>query len=57
MPLSAGGSRRFDYVLAGKVGKAVARGRLQVKITETDAAGAPLPTCDTGPMTWKATSS
>ncbi|MDP9347494.1 MAG: hypothetical protein M3P44_17620 [Actinomycetota bacterium] len=50
-----GGSRRFDYSLTGKLGRRSARGTFRVAVAETDAAGATRATCDTGGITWKAT--
>ena len=50
-----GGSRRFDYALTGRVARRVVRGTLRIAITGTDAAGAKTLSCDTGGVSWKAT--
>jgi hypothetical protein len=50
-----GGTRRFDLSLTGKVARRAVRGTLHVTITGTDAAGAKTMSCDTGGVTWKAT--
>jgi hypothetical protein len=51
---NASGSKvHYDYDVAGRVNKAAAKGTLQVKITETDPAGAAT-SCDSGGVTWKA---
>jgi hypothetical protein len=50
-----GGTRRFDYALTGKVARRAARGTLHIAITGTDAAGAKTVSCDSGGVTWKAT--
>jgi hypothetical protein len=52
--LDPGAKRRFSYQLAGKVGRASAKGTFRVGVTDTDASGATTETCDTGPVTWKA---
>jgi hypothetical protein len=54
--LDSGGRRTFDYVVNGRVGKIKASGRLSVKATDFDAAGTLTSTCDTGSMTWAASS-
>lgn len=56
VPIDGGGSRTFGYALAGKIGKTSAKGTLQVKVTDTDAAGTPGGVCDTGGLKWKVTS-
>jgi hypothetical protein len=53
--LSEGGKRTFDYSVAGKLGRRSARGTLRIAITDADAAGATTASCDTGGVTWKAT--
>jgi hypothetical protein len=53
--LSEGGKRRFDYSVTGKLGRRSARGTLHVAVTDADAAGATTTSCDTGGVTWKAT--
>ncbi len=53
-PLTEGGKRNFTYQIAGRVGKPSIKGTLQVKVTETDPAGAPVDGCDSGTVTWKA---
>jgi hypothetical protein len=51
------GSRRsVQYSLAGRVRKATANGTVSVKVADTDAAGAPESTCDTGTVGWTARS-
>ena len=52
---SDGGSRRFDYSLTGRVARRAVRGTLRIAITGTDAAGAKTMSCDSGSVTWKAT--
>jgi hypothetical protein len=52
--MDAGGKRHFDYRVGGRVTKTAAKGTLQVKVADTDAAGAPGSTCDSGGLTWKA---
>jgi hypothetical protein len=52
----AGSKMRYAYVLAGKVTRRSASGTLHVGVTGTDAGGATTLTCDTGSVTWKATS-
>jgi hypothetical protein len=53
--LDDGGTRKFGYSVAGRLGRRSARGTLRVAVTEADAAGAPAASCDTGGVTWKAT--
>jgi hypothetical protein len=53
--LEDGGTRKFGYSLAGRLGRRSARGTLRVAVAEADAAGAPTEACDTGGVTWKAT--
>jgi hypothetical protein len=52
--VDTGGKRLYDYRLAGRVTRAAAKGSLRVMVTETDAAGAAIDSCDTGALTWKA---
>ena len=52
--MDAGGKRRFDAAIAGRVGRTSAKGTVQVKISETDVNGAATDSCDTGAVTWKA---
>ncbi len=47
-----GTKRHWDYSIAGVLKKNNAKGTLQVKVTETDAAGT-APNCDSGKVTWK----
>ncbi len=53
--LSDGGTRTFDYSLAGSLGRRSARGTLRVAVKDVDAAGTMTTSCDTGGVTWKAT--
>jgi hypothetical protein len=53
--MDAGEKLHFDYSFGGRVATKKAGGTLQVKIAQTDPAGAPLDSCDTGAVTWKAT--
>ena len=53
--LAEGATRKFDYSLAGRLGRRSARGTLRVAVTEADAAGATTASCDTGGVSWKAT--
>ena len=53
----AGSRFTLAYDLAGKLTSRGARGTLRVRITERDAAGATMVTCDTGGVTWKAATS
>ncbi len=53
-PMDAGGKRHYDYSITGRVTKKAAKGTLQVKISETDAAGATTDSCDSGGVTWSA---
>ena len=48
------GKRNFTYQVAGRVGKPSIKGSLQVKITDSDPAGAQVDGCDSGTVTWKA---
>jgi hypothetical protein len=52
--MDAGGKRRFDAAIAGRVGRTSAKGTVQVKIAETDVNGVAADSCDTGAVTWKA---
>ena len=49
------GKRHYDYVFTGRLKRSRASGLLRVKVAETDAAGAPGASCDSGGLTWKAT--
>jgi hypothetical protein len=49
-----GGKNVFDYEVAGTVGKRKASGTFHVRVTETDASGATISTCDSPKVTWKA---
>jgi len=40
--------------VAGRVAKPKIKGTLQVKITDSDPAGAQVDGCDSGALTWKA---
>ena len=52
--VSRDGSKvHYAYSIAGRVRRADAKGRLQVKVTNTDPAGA-VTACDSGNVTWKA---
>jgi hypothetical protein len=53
--MDGGDTLHFDYAFAGRVTAKRVRGTLQVKIAQTDPAGAPVDGCDTGGVTWKAT--
>ncbi len=50
-----GTKRTFDYRLGGTVGATKAKGTIAIKFTDTDAAGAQTQACDSGPLTFKAT--
>ncbi len=56
LPLEDGGKRAYDYTFTGKLSKAAGKGRLQFKISETDAAGVAGSSCETGAVTWKVAS-
>ena len=49
-----GSKRAFNYDLRGRVTKTSARGTLHVTTADTDAAGAPGMTCDSGTIAWNA---
>jgi hypothetical protein len=49
-----GSKRAFSYDLRGRVTRTSARGTLHVTTADTDAAGAPGTTCDSGAIAWKA---
>jgi hypothetical protein len=49
-----GSKGHYEFSVAGQLRKAKAKGTLQVKVTNTDAAGAAT-VCDSGHVTWKAT--
>jgi hypothetical protein len=51
--MDAGTKRHVDYDIAGRLTKTAAKGTLQVKVTDTDAAGVAT-SCDSGGVTWKA---
>jgi hypothetical protein len=51
---SDGSKRAFAYDLRGRVTKTSAHGTLHVTTADTDAAGAPGMTCDSGTIAWKA---
>jgi hypothetical protein len=55
VPMDAGGNLHAEFALAGRISRASAKGTLQVKLSETDAAGVATDNCDSGGMTWKAT--
>jgi len=48
-----GTKRHYDYAIAGRLKRTGAKGTLQVKVSETDPAGA-VTNCDSGKVTWKA---
>jgi hypothetical protein len=52
---SDGSTTRVTYALGGRVARRAARGTLRVGVANTDAAGAPAWSCDSGGVTWKAT--
>jgi hypothetical protein len=52
--IESGAKRHYDYDVGGRVSKTSAKGTLKVKVTETDPAGVAT-NCDTGGITWKAT--
>jgi hypothetical protein len=54
-PMPDGGSARTTYTLAGRVSRLTARGSLRFGVTWLDAAGATQRSCDSGGVTWKAT--
>jgi hypothetical protein len=54
--LGDGSKRAFSYDLRGRVTRTSARGTLHVTTADTDAAGAPGMTCDSGTIAWKAVS-
>jgi hypothetical protein len=49
-----GSKRAFSYDLRGRVTKASARGTLHITTADTDPAGAPGMSCDSGTIAWKA---
>jgi hypothetical protein len=51
---SDGAKRAFNYDLRGRVSRTSARGTLHVATADTDAAGTPGMTCDSGTIAWKA---
>ena len=53
--LDDGGTRTFAYGLTGRLSRRAGSGTFQVAVTEKDAGGATTATCDTGRLTWKAT--
>ena len=52
--LDDGSQRAFSYDLRGRVSRTSAHGTLHVTTADTDAAGAPGMTCDSGTIAWKA---
>jgi hypothetical protein len=52
--IDGGGKRHVDYSISGRVSKLKAKGKLQVKVSDSDATGASVDVCDTGGVTWKA---
>jgi hypothetical protein len=52
---SDGGSVKVSYDVAGQAGKRAMRGTLRIGVTWMDPAGAVTSTCDSGGVTWKAT--
>jgi hypothetical protein len=52
--LDDGSKRTFAYSVAGKLGRGKASGSLQVKVTQTDPAGAQTMSCDSGAVSWRA---
>jgi hypothetical protein len=50
-----GGTRKFGYALTGHVARRSASGTLRVGMTRTDAGGATTRSCDSGGISWKAT--
>lgn len=55
-PADGGGQNKLDFVVHGRAGKTKAVGRIQIHVTSTDATGATLRTCDSGLVSWRATS-
>jgi hypothetical protein len=51
---SDGSRRAFNYDLRGRVTRTAAHGTLHVTTADTDPAGAPGTTCDSGTIAWKA---
>ena len=55
--LESGGEERYAYDVKGRIAsKAKASGRISVRLSETDAAGAETVVCDAGSFTWSARS-
>jgi hypothetical protein len=54
-PFEAGGKLHAAFDFAGRLTSKAIKGTLQVKVTTTDAAGAPIDACDSGAVRWKAT--
>jgi hypothetical protein len=50
-----GGKRTYAYTVDGKVSRRSTTGTLHVGVTQSDAAGATTLACDSGNVTWKAT--
>jgi hypothetical protein len=48
------GNIDYGYDLSGTVARRSARGRIRVKVTRTDANGAPMVACDSGNVSWRA---
>lgn len=53
--LSDGSTVKITYAVAGRLARRAARGTLRIGFTVTDAAGAPTRSCDSGGVSWKAT--
>jgi hypothetical protein len=54
--LPDGGRRSGGYALTGRIGRGSATGTVSVRVTDSDAAGAPTSTCDSGKVSWTARS-
>src|SRR3954454_6007604 len=52
--IDSGGKRHFAYTFAGKLTSKATKGKLQIKVTDTDAAGAPAGGGDTGKPAFEA---
>jgi hypothetical protein len=55
-PVQSGGKVVVDYAISGRLKAKRASGSFSIKATQTDAAGAQVDVCDTGRITFKATS-
>ena len=53
--LDDGATVKVTYAVAGRVARRAARGTLRIGFTLQDAAGTPMRSCDSGGITWKAT--